>query len=252
MTEKGYPPGAGADEMNAAMTDWLLRPRISAGQIDDLSARAIEAIHAHTSGMRAAVAWSGGKDGLAVYSLAAQCGITQGVIGLCGLELPSFLRFVEAYRPPSISIQTTGQDAAWARRNPHMIFPERRTLIKRWASVKQLASQERYCREREIEVLINGRRTADGNFVRRNGLHTKRCVKIYSPIGHWSHEETLALLHYRGIALPRSYFRPRGFLIGSKQWPLYRESQLGMSPAEYLLKYEPLLAPVLSEIGVQA
>ncbi len=81
------------------------------------------------------------------------------------------------------------------------------------------AAQKRYFAQHQLDVLVLGRRHAEGNHCGEDGLYTNReGVTRYSPIRHWPHEAVLALLKREGYSLPPIYGYPRGWQVGTGNW----------------------------------
>uniref|UniRef100_UPI001CC47EA1 hypothetical protein n=1 Tax=Burkholderia diffusa TaxID=488732 RepID=UPI001CC47EA1 len=82
-------------------------------------------------------------------------------------------------------------------------------------------AQQAFCRARDIDVLLLGRRVDDGNFIGRDGhcAYVKHSVTYLSPLADWSHEEIFALIDRHRLPLPPFYDWPRGFRTGTHCWP---------------------------------
>ena len=50
-------------------------------------------------------------------------GVANSMMGVCNLEYPAFMAWVEAHKPKGCEVINTGQDLAWLRNNPGMLFP---------------------------------------------------------------------------------------------------------------------------------
>jgi hypothetical protein len=76
-------------------------------------------------------------------------------------------------------------------------------------------------RESDTRVLLLGRRHAEGNFTGSRGeviYTTAAGLTKYSPLADWTHEEVLALVHYKHLSLPPNYGWVRGFRVGTGPW----------------------------------
>ena len=73
----------------------------------------------------------------------------------------------------------------------------------------------------ELDVIILGRRRADGNYVGRNSnIYTDgKGVTRFSPLAAWKHEHILAYIHYHQLPLPPIYGWKNGYLCGTHPWP---------------------------------
>lgn len=190
-----------------------------AAQLDALVERTLAEMRGLIAGRRVAFAWSGGKDSLVVEWLCAQLGVQACVFGMTNLEYPEFLAWVTDHMPEQLTVINTGQDLAWLRQNPRMIFPQTPQDNARWFRVVQHTAQRRYFKDHDLNMLVLGRRTAEGNHCGPAGIYTNReGVTRYSPIRDWPHEAVLALLKREGYSLPPIYGYPRGWQVGTGNW----------------------------------
>ncbi len=83
------------------------------------------------------------------------------------------------------------------------------------------ASAERMRRLRDqLEILLLGRRKADGNYVGKDNIYTNSAgITRYSPLAEWRHEDILAYIHYYDVKLPPIYDWEKGYLCGTHPWP---------------------------------
>lgn len=192
---------------------------VSRNAIDFLVATTVEEIRRRCKGRRAAFGWSGGKDSIALEHVCTLAGIEECVLVICDLEYPAFLRWTTENMPPRLEVVSTGQDIDWLAAHPEMLFPANANLAGRWFKAVQHTGQERFYRSRDLDVLLVGRRRADGNFVGDDGEYESKGIVRYSPIRDWRHEDVLALCHYYGKAMPPCYDWPRGYRVGTGPWP---------------------------------
>lgn len=193
---------------------------VSRADLDALAERAVAEIRRVCQGRRAAFGWSGGKDSLVLEHLCALAGITECVLAITNLEYPAFLAWVTDHMPDSLEVVNTGQDLAWLARHPQMLFPQDAQTAARWFQLVQHTAQQRYAREHQREVLLLGRRRADGNYTGSDGRYvTAAGVTCYSPLRDWRHEDVLAFLHYHQVPLPPIYRWPNGYRVGTGPWP---------------------------------
>jgi hypothetical protein len=170
---------------------------------------------------RAAYSWSGGKDSIALGYVAEAAGIADCVMGISNLEYPAFLQWVTAHMPRELEVINTGQDLEWLARNPEMLFPANSNIAAKWFKIVQHTAQARFFRDRSLDVLLLGRRRADGNYLGAQGelIYTSSDgITRYSPIGRWEHIDVLALVERIGN-WPPIYGWPRGFQVGTHSWP---------------------------------
>lgn len=191
---------------------------------EETEARALETIEdiKRTVGdKKAAYAWSAGKDSLVLGEICRLAGITDCMMAVCELEYPAFVDWVKEHKPDGLEVINTGQDLTWLSKHQSMLFPQDSSIAARWFSVVQHKAQEKYYKSKELDMILLGRRRADGNYCGRgsniytNGKGTTR----YSPLASWSHEEILAFIHYNKIPIPPIYGWKNGYLCGTHPWP---------------------------------
>lgn len=167
-----------------------------------------------------AYGWSGGKDSQALALVAEAAGIQESVLVISDLEYPAFLAWATDHMPQGLTIVARDWDLDWLAAHPRMLFPQDAPTAAKWFAGVQHWGQRRYCREREVDVLLLGRRKADGNFVGRGtDFYRDRDGFIrWSPIADWSHEDVLYVLAALEVPLPPCYGWPRGFRVGTGPW----------------------------------
>lgn len=173
------------------------------------------------------LAWSGGKDSIALGWLMEQAGNFPSMLATHHMEFPCFTQWVDKNQPEDLTIINSGHDISFLKKNPHLLFPtmEHGTF---WARTYHV-SQNKFFNDQKLDALVLGRRTQDGNYVGGKGQNiytTKRGITRWSPIADWSHEETIALLKYAGLDLPHVYDHVRGFDVGTGGW----QQRKGTSP----------------------
>jgi 3'-phosphoadenosine 5'-phosphosulfate sulfotransferase (PAPS reductase)/FAD synthetase len=190
--------------------------------LDVLLDETVGEITAMTEGKRAAFAWSGGKDSLVLEQVCYQAGITECVMVICDLEYPVFLQWVTDHMPYGLELVHTGQDLEWLAKNQHMLFPQDGQTAAKWFKQVQHTGQAQYFKREKLDMLLLGRRKADGNYTGKDGSNiytNSEGVTRYSPLRDWSHEDVLAYLHYYQVPLPPIYGWPNGYRVGTGPWP---------------------------------
>lgn len=191
-------------------------------EIDNLIDKTVEDIKKQTKNKDTVYAWSGGKDSIALAFVVEKAGIHEGLCTICDLEYPAFKEWLLMNKPKGITIINTKQDLDWLSENEHMLFPDSKRR-SRWFSIVQHKGQRYYTKKRQAEVLILGRRIADGNYVgKRKGENSyidREGFIRFSPISDWRHEDVLALIHYYELDLPPIYYWSNGFKNGTHPWP---------------------------------
>ncbi|MBA9005972.1 phosphoadenosine phosphosulfate reductase domain-containing protein [Thermomonospora cellulosilytica] len=190
-------------------------------RLDQLIDQTVEAIRAQTRGKRAAYAWSGGKDSIALGHVAELAGVEDCCLAISNLEFPAFLTWVTDHMPGGLTVINTGQDLAWLAQHPEMLFPQG-SYGTRWFSIVNHRGQARYYRQNNLDLLLLGRRTADGNYTGPKGQHiytNKEGITRYSPLAAWPHEAVFALIDREQLPMPPCYDWPRGYQVGTGSWP---------------------------------
>ena len=102
-----------------------------------------------------------------------------------------------------LEIINTGQDMEWLKKHPDMLFPDKSNKAAQWFHIVQHRGQARYYKEHQLEILLLGRRKADGNYVGKDNIYTNSAgITRYSPLAEWRHEDILAYIHYYDVKLP--------------------------------------------------
>lgn len=190
-------------------------------ELDQLVQETLVDIQKTTSGKKAAYAWSAGKDSLVLGDICRQAGITDCMLAVCNLEYPVFVAWIEENKPEKLEIINTGQNLEWLQKHPEMLFPQESKTSARWFAIIQHRAQAKYYKLHELDLILLGRRRADGNYCGRgSNVYTDgKGVTRYSPLAGWSHEAVLAYIHYYNLSLPPIYEWPKGYLCGTHPWP---------------------------------
>jgi 3'-phosphoadenosine 5'-phosphosulfate sulfotransferase (PAPS reductase)/FAD synthetase len=169
--------------------------------------------------------WSGGKDSLALEVVCKAAGLDDCVLVISGLEYPAFLAWATDHMPWGLAIECQSNlNLGWLRANPKMLFPTDAQIAAKWFASVQHAGQRAFAKRTGMDVLVLGRRKADGNFCGKPTdlgyeYTDKGDFQRFSPIAEWSHEDTLTVLVANDITLPPCYSWPRGFRVGTGSWP---------------------------------
>lgn len=207
-------------------SDWIdtfgkIEQLVTKKELDQLIENTIRDIKKKTKGKKTAYAWSGGKDSLVLGEICQKAGITSCVLVICNLEYKAFTEWVDTHKPLELSVINTGQDMKWLAAHPNMLFPQDSKFAARWFQIVQHRGQAKYYREHELDMLLLGRRRADGNYVGKgDNIYTNgHGVTRYSPISDWTHEQILAYIHYYNLEMPPIYGWKNGYLCGTHPWP---------------------------------
>lgn len=182
------------------------------------------------------IAWSGGKDSIAVEAVSAWAGFTRSFIAVTHLEYTDFMEWVldrqkegqhDEVGGGGIDLHLEWMDKFnwdWMSRHQQMMFPRNGREAGKWFVAVQHAGQRSYAKRHGVDLMLTGRRTSDGNYCGNPsplGGHEYRDPKgfqRYSPISDWSHEDVLACLAVTGHDLPPVYRYPRGFTVATGPW----------------------------------
>lgn len=252
-------------KQNIKNEEWLaavasIEETVSQQEIDELTAATINEIQKRIGENKAAYAWSGGKDSIVLGHICEQAGVSASLIGVCNLEYPAFMRWIEDNKPDCCEVINTGQDLEWLATHQWMLFPENSGVAARWFAIVQHAAQRKYFQEHEVNILLLGRRKADGNFVGRgDNIYTDgKGVTRYSPLADWRHEDILAYIHYHRLPLPPIYGWQNGYKCGTHPWPARQWTKgngwaeayaIDPSIVEEAAEHIPAAADYLKEVG---
>ena len=172
-----------------------------------------------TAGKRAAYSWSGGKDSLVLADLCRSVGITKCQCLITDVEYPAWERFLRLNAPSGCEMVEVGFGLHYLQEHPEMIFPTGKTFQK-WYKMVQQNNFISYIKRANLDVVILGHRTIDGNICGTGGVRERPGGGVlYAPIYDWSHELLFAYLHYHNIELPFIYEWKDGFYQGTHWWP---------------------------------
>lgn len=206
------------DQWQEAMSH--IEEAVTRDQLEKLVKETVDDIKAKTDGVRAAFAWSGGKDSLVLEHLCYMAGIKECVLVVSDLEYPAFTKWVDGHKPEMLEIINTHQDIEWLAKHENMLFPQDSATAGKWFHAVQHKGQAIYYKQHKLDMILLGRRRADGNYV-GNGTNiytNNQGVTRFSPIADWRHEDVLAFIHYNDIPVPPIYGWKNGYLVGTGPW----------------------------------
>ena len=104
-------------KQNIPNADWIsamdnIEAAVSREEMDALTEKTVRDIAEKTDGLTAAYAWSGGKDSIVLGKLCEMAGVADSMMGVCNLEYPAFMAWVEEHKPKDCEVINTGQDLA--------------------------------------------------------------------------------------------------------------------------------------------
>ena len=213
-------------KQSSSNKDWIeavatIEQAVPRAVLDELVKNTVSEIRQTAGNREATYAWSGGKDSIVLGKLCEMAGIVNSMIGVCNLEYPAFMSWIQDHKPAGCEIINTGHDLNWLKEHPNMLFPQDSSTAAHWFSIVQHRAQMKYFKAHNLDVLILGRRRADGNYVgSKTNIYTNaQGVTRYSPLADWTHEQILAFLHYYGMEMPPIYGWPNGYVCGTHPWP---------------------------------
>ena len=157
---------------------------VSKKELDSLVKKTVKDIKEKCKGKKAAYAWSAGKDSLVLGEICEKAGIDQSVLVRCNLEYPAFIAWIEQNKPSGLEVINTGQDMEWLKKHPDMLFPDKSNKAAQWFHIVQHRGQARYYKEHQLEILLLGRRKADGNYVGKDNA-------FYRKVGYENEENEM-------------------------------------------------------------
>lgn len=213
-------------KQNASNDEWLkavenIGTIVSKKEIVELAEKTVAEIKHKTADKKCAYAWSAGKDSIVLGDICEKAGITDSMIAICNLEYPAFIKWVEDNKPKGCMVINIGYDLEWLAKHQSLLFPQESATAAHWFAIVQHKAQRQYFKEKNLDMILLGRRKADGNYVGRgDNLYTDgKGVTRYSPLSDWSHEHLLAYIHYNKLSLPPIYKWKNGYLCGTHPWP---------------------------------
>ena len=117
---------------------------ISREELNRLADATIQDIKTRVKGKRAAYAWSGGKDSIVLGNLCEAAGVVDSMIGVCDLEYPDSVAWIEANKPTGCEVFNTHQGMDWLADHQEMLFPQNSATAGRWFSLVQHRAQRIY------------------------------------------------------------------------------------------------------------
>lgn len=213
-------------KQNISNSQWIdvmenIEKYVTRTELEELVNKTVEEIKKITNGKKAAYAWSAGKDSIVLGKLCEMAGIEECMLAICDLEYPAFLEWINENKPEKLEIINTGQNLEWLEKHPDMLFPQDSKTAATWFRIVQHTAQAKYYKENQLDMILLGRRRADGNYVGKGtNIYTNaKGITRYSPIADWPHEAVLAFIHYYEMEMPPIYDWKNGYLCGTHPWP---------------------------------
>jgi len=171
------------DAWIAAMAD--IESAVSRDEIEELAGKTVEDIRAKTTGKKAAYAWSGGKDSIVLSKMCELAGVKDCMIGVCDLEYPAFMAWIQKHKPKKCEVINTGQNLEWLAQHPEMLFPQDSQTAARWFSIVQHRAQREYFKAHDLDMIILTKGIHGSWIVRKEGrlFQPTPEVKVASAVG---------------------------------------------------------------------
>ena len=207
--------------------------------IDKAAHRVRQLAEAHANPM---YSWSGGKDSLALQVVCERAGVRRCVMFQTRCEFPAFLRWVKRHGPEGLEVVRVNLDEEFLIKNPKWLFHDE-DLWVRWDELRYREPFRDWRAGRpEVGIVFLGHRTQDDNtrITPDNNAYPLMGIRD-TPIWNWTHEETMAAIHWSGLSLPPNYDFPNGWYDGPCSWPQVHAGNLSAS-WNRLWKLDPHLA----------
>lgn len=204
--------------------DWIqafrnIEDLISPEEVNYFAEDAIKQIQEATAEKKAAFAYSAGKDSIVLAHLCEKAALTTGFFAYCDLDYPAFIAWVQENKPQGVQMMHTGYGLDWLAQHQDLIFAEGQ-LGQRWHQISQRRPFTRMFFENQLDLLLVGHRTIDGNVCGPGGYIRKNTGEVrFSPIRLWPHEAVLGYIHYNRLPLPPIYQWKDGWVQGTHAWP---------------------------------
>lgn len=204
--------------------DWLyafehIEDLISRQEVNQYAESAVAEIREVTSGKTAAYAYSAGKDSIVLANLCETAGVKNGYFAYCDLDYPAFIAWVRENKPAGVQMMHTGYGLDWLYHHQNLIFAEG-LVGQRWHQISQRGPFTKMFFENNLDLLLMGHRTIDGNFCGPDGYIRKKTGEVrFSPLRAWPHEAVLGYIHYNELPMPPIYGWKDGYVQGTHAWP---------------------------------
>lgn len=227
--------------------DWLdvyyhIEDYVSKEEVKEAAERTINEIKRTTFNYHNPIfAYSGGKDSIVLADLCDKADIHVGVMSITEMEYPAFNKWLEVNCPNGVHLVSTKQNLDWLAKHQDRFLPRKEDVDKQ--SPINIGVQHDFYDKYGADVILLGRRKADGNYVGRGGnFYTDSTGRNkYNPISEWPHELLLGYIRYYGLNMPPIYDWADGFIQGTHPW-FYREIQKGAtfeSTLQEIVKIDP-------------
>tara|TARA_Y100000593_G_scaffold94734_1_gene195499 strand:- start:15485 stop:16267 length:783 start_codon:yes stop_codon:yes gene_type:complete len=206
---------------NFVRTEQNIKSIVSKAELDNLIDVTVEKMKPVLNGNKWGVAWSGGKDSVALEFVCDQIGKYPSCMGMTDdLEYPEFLKFVTDNMPDDLVVYNSGHNLKWLAANLDWLFPDNSQKAAKWFKAIQHKAQNNFFKYKGLDLLLTGRRKKDANYVGKNGIYKNKATGVvrYSPIYDWSHEMVIAAMKYYNLKRAPFYNWNNGWVVGSGCW----------------------------------
>lgn len=165
------------------------------------------------------IAFSGGKDSVAVSKFMLNQGYKIPHVCVINKEIdyPCHLNYIENYCKSKnvdlIFIEQSHLGLEFLKKNPKYIFPFDSKIKSNWFYKFQQSGIRKYSEKNNCKTVIYGRRTADGNSIKKELYTTKNGILQYFPLRDWSNNKTMNYIKDEEIS--PIYKSERGLIRGT-------------------------------------
>ena len=215
-------------KQSSTQEEWLsvwnnIEKFVSNYHIKVITYNAVEKLIRSTTGKKVAYGWSGGKDSIVIQRLCELAGVKKSVLFTTDLEYEDFNIYVKENAPEGLETINAGLDFEWLYNNQeNYLFPREQKYVTNYYNIIQRKGLKKYFIENNLDQVIMGVRTKDGNHVPHNIMINKDGYTRNAIIKDWTHEELLAFIKYNNLRLPNIYFYKDGFREGTGPWSKLR------------------------------
>lgn len=195
---------------------------VSKKEVESFASDTISDIRSTIKGKKSAYGWSAGKDSIVLDDLCRKAGMKKSVMAMTQLEFPAFVNWVLANKPEGCEIRITHHNLKWLAQHQNRLFPEDAKGDNIWFQEVQRNTIAQYYIDNALDLIVLGRRTADGNSVPAKVVTKKNGQTVYCPIRDWPHEVLLGYIRYHGLPLPPIYDWEDGWIYGTHTWAVRR------------------------------
>ena len=198
---------------------------------------------------RITLAFSGGKDSLAMALIAASLGFRQAACEEC-FVLQCMKEDTRA-NAARIGLEVHYMDSLsknWLMEHPRMLFAELPIQAKLYHA-RQQTSLARFAKANNTQIVVFGRRRQENTI--KSPAYLKDGVWQCFPIFDWSHEDVWEFIHANGLPVPRIYATEYGQREGYAPW-IGLERKFFPKPWQTIFEMQPEIVAEHSDWNAEA